>query len=566
MKCLTERELDMFLAGIDRENHDSVQAHIAGCPRCSRLQLVLIQEQKDLEIELYAEALPDDFTEQIMNRLESIELDSNSFEAPKGLQPLQGLIATECSDNENGNDEALSNLSAEDLPKPYRLAHVHRRKWGKWRLAAVAMAILLVAGALAAASPVLAQLVRSLFKGDSVDIGLLNAQEFGLVQHPGIRVKNNGYTVRIDEAVADPTRVVVALQLFGPDGKHDRERLVLNGPNAITIKDEHGVKIDELYDMGMTNDFYYLVAFFPEPIQTDKITIEGRLSRLGNELEKIPFSTGTWNFDFSIDMKEAKAKTKVFPLQGEYITPDGMTIRLKRLTQMVQGVRLEMDTELSSDALLRSPDELWKQQGLKFHFETMEGEEIHSVNTRRFPHNDSLMTKSFIPGDKLGLMHWSYTFKYLPTDTPFRFVFDGYFIAENDGSKVDFNPRKLLEQPVEFHSMEDNLILRKFTIEPNRNPDVHREEGTLHISGMLFNEAMNNKWRIEDEQGYSYEVRGGGGYGFKDGFVEMSGGRPDEFYQFRTPEINIIPERLTLIRTVVDRVHTNVNWTVIMNH
>lgn len=59
-----------------------------------------------------------------------------------------------------------------------------------------------------------------------MDIGILRAQEFGLVEHPNIKVKDKGYTIKIDEAVADPTRVIVALQLFGPDGKHDKKRLV----------------------------------------------------------------------------------------------------------------------------------------------------------------------------------------------------------------------------------------------------------------------------------------------------------------------------------------------------
>ncbi|MEK3914215.1 hypothetical protein [Paenibacillus sp. FSL H7-0331] len=128
-----------------------------------------------------------------------------------------------------------------------------------------------------------------------------------------------------------------------------------------------------MYDMGATNDFYYLVAFFPEPLQTDRITIEGGLTQLGNKMGNIPIRQGQWNFDFSIDMKKANKKTTITPLKGSYTTPDGMTVRLKRLTRMVQGVRLEHDTELSEEALARSPQELWKQQGLKFHLEDMQG-------------------------------------------------------------------------------------------------------------------------------------------------------------------------------------------------
>jgi hypothetical protein len=159
----------------------------------------------------------------------------------------------------------------------------------------------------------------------------------------------------------------------------------LTPENSIKIKDDKGQIVGNMYDMGMTNDFYYLVANFPEPLQTDRITIEGRLTQLGNKIQNTPYLIGQWNFDFSIDMKEAKKKTTVTPLKGSYTAPDGMTVRLKRLTRMVQGIRLELDTELSEEALVRSPGELWKQQGLKFHFEDMQGDEIHSVNTRKGP-------------------------------------------------------------------------------------------------------------------------------------------------------------------------------------
>lgn len=63
---------------------------------------------------------------------------------------------------------------------------------------------------------------------------------------------------------------------------------------------------------------------------------------------------------------------------------------------MVQGVRFEFDTELSDEALNRSPGELWKQQGVKFHFEDSAGEEIQSVNPRKSPSKSFVMSSSSI--------------------------------------------------------------------------------------------------------------------------------------------------------------------------
>lgn len=465
-------------------------------------------------------------------------------------------------------DRTLASLpaaGAQTAPSGAALSRTGRRMW---RLAIGAAALLLLVGIVSVfAVPSLAERIRSLFARDHVDIGLLRAQEFGLVHRPNIKVKDKGYTVKVDEVVADPTRVVMALQLFGPDGRHDRDSLVFSRDNRVAITDEKGQIVGTMYDMGLTDDFYYMVAFFPEPLRTDTITLEGRLAQLGNEMRNIPVTRGDWSFRFSVDMKEAKKRTKETPFEGGYTSPDGLTIRLKRLTQMVQGVRLELETELSEEALSRSPGELWTKQMLKFHFEDADGNEIHSVNTRKSPHMDSLMSHAKMPGNKPGLLHWSFVFQYLPHDRPFRFVFDGYSIAETDGASVEFEPAKLIEQPVTFRSLGDELVLRKFTVESPPDTNGNVPEGALHISGHLRNEDSYNEYMMLSADGKAYTVtkRGvssGSGAGWKDQTIALSGGRPELFYQLRMAQLPTIPDKLIFKRTVVDRLYNDVDWTL----
>lgn len=465
-------------------------------------------------------------------------------------------------------EQTLSSLPAAGVQIVRPGAILSQTSRRRWRLAIGAAALLFIVGIVSVfAVPSLAERIRSLFARDHVDIGLLRAQEHGLVHRPNIKVKDKGYTVKVDEAVADPTRVVMALQLFGPDGQHDRDSLTFSPENQVTIKDDEGRIVGSMYDMGLTNDFYYMVAFFPEPLQTDSITLEGRLTQLGNEIQKIPVTHGDWSFQFSIDMKEARKKTKVTPFEGSYTSPDGMTIRLKRLTQMVQGVRLELETELSEEALSRSPGELWEKQILKFHFEDADGNEIHSVNSKKAPRMDSLMSHSKMPGNKPGLMQWSFIFLYLPYDQSYRFVFDGYSIAETDGTWVEFEPAKLIDHPVTFQSLGDEIILRKFTIEypPDTNGKV--PEGALHVNGNLRNEHSFSEYIMLDADGKEYAVTkrggsGGVGSGWKDQKITLSGSRPELFYQFRMAQLQTIPAKLILKRTVVDRLYSNVDWTL----
>ncbi|MEK3982632.1 DUF4179 domain-containing protein [Paenibacillus sp. FSL K6-3166] len=491
-----------------------------------------MEEQGEWSQALFEEKLPDSFTAQVMASIEFVELEKVKVPDRKRKNP--------------------------------KLKRLLRLTMG------AALLLVILSAAILYSVPTLADTLRSLFVKDNVDIGLLRAQEFGLVEHPNIKVKDKGYTIKIDEAIADPTRVIIALQLFGPNGKHDRKRLVFADGNRIEVKDDQGKVVGELYDMGFTDDFYYMIVNFSEPLQTDQIRIEGHITELGSKRKNIPTLKGDWNFNFSMDMTEANKQTTSTPLMGSYTSPDGLTLTLKSLTHMVQGVRFEFDTKLSEEALSRSPGELWKQQGLKFHFEDEQGEEIHSVNARKLPNKDSVMAFSSTPGEKPGQIHWSYMFKYLPQDMPYTFVFDGYFIPEVDGSSVQFEPAKLKEHPIPFASDGDELMLNDFTVESSPDANVSAKEGALHFSGRMRNEFMNDEWVIKTTDDKDYKLTKQGafsikGSGWKDGYiviVQSQSNNQKKYFEFRAEGLTKIPDQLQLIRTIVNRLYTNVDWSV----
>ncbi|BFT72377.1 DUF4179 domain-containing protein [Paenibacillus sp. P36] len=557
MACLSPVEMEEYLLEAPSSHNQQMAEHIDNCPRCRSLYLEELEQQARWSQQLFSEALSDSFTSKVMAALEKVDLDTMK-------ESLPGTMTTIV-----GSDESVT--IKEILPTDAGKSIFKLRGAYYWKLIIGAASLLiLLSTVIMYSGPTLAETLRSLFTRDNVDIGLLRAQEFGLVEHPNIKVKDKGYTVKIDEAVADPTRVILALQLFGPDGKHEREMIAFALENSIKIRDDKGQIVGDMYDMGKTNDFYYLVANFREPLQTDRITIEGRITQLGNTSANVPSIEGKWNFDFSIDMKEAKKKTTVTPLKGSYSAPDGMTIRLKRLTRMVQGIRLEIDTELNEKALARSPGELWKQQGLKFHFEDMQGDEIHSVNARKGQHKESLMAESHIPGDKDGLMHWSYTFKYLPQETPYTFVLDGYFVSERDGVSVEFESTKLKDQPVPFRFDGDELMLQDFTVESPPNTNGKEAEGSLHLTGRLRNEDSYSQWILRvpsSNKDYMITRRGAStteASDWKDGYIILGGANLGGAFDFRAKGLTTIPDRIQLIRKVVDRLYTNVDWSITM--
>ncbi|ANF97431.1 DUF4179 domain-containing protein [Paenibacillus bovis] len=235
-------------------------------------------------------------------------------------------------------DQTLSNLPDQSDRKndnrPAKFPHKKKYSILKWAVSAVVI-ISLIAGVAWYKVPAFADIIRSVFTDKSgPDYGLLNARELGLVQHPDIKVQSNGYTIKVGEAIADPTRVIMALEVYGPDGKMDRD-LFFNH-DAILVKDETGKVVGTMYDVGVTTDFYYMIVSFAEPLQTQNITIESNITsmRQSGEQNKI---YGNWKFKFAIDLTKANQQTQIVPLKGTYTSPDGMTISLKRITRMVRG-------------------------------------------------------------------------------------------------------------------------------------------------------------------------------------------------------------------------------------
>ncbi|CCC86428.1 hypothetical protein PPM_p0278 (plasmid) [Paenibacillus polymyxa M1] len=461
---------------------------------------------------------------------------------------------------ETAVDNTLSSLFDQNIKK--------RSPLKRWRWAAVAVAFFFVLGAVTILTvPTFAEVLRSLFAKDNPDIGLMRAQKLGLVINPHIKVKDKGYTLVINEAVADPTRVTLALQLFDENGKHDRDKLGLGDANTITIKDDKGKVVGSMYDMGYTSDFYYMVDFFSEPLKTDKITIEGSIGTLGQSNESL--IKGNWNFSFDIDMKEANKQNNIEELAGSYTTPHGMTVTLKRLTRMVQGVRFELETELDDAAMARSPGDLWEKQMLSFHFETTGGKEIHSVNPRKRNYLDSLMTSDHkVVGN--GKMRWSYTFKYLPEDKPYRFVLDAYSVAEMDGSKISFRPSDLTE-PQTFKIMNDSLELVRASLEKSQvNKGAY--ETVISFYGKMDNEISHEEWRAYDSAGKQYDVSAVGGSSFentltdhwREGYISMGDRRAKQPFEFRIMKLDQIPQELTIVREVVDKRYKDPNWSVLL--
>ncbi|WJH29541.1 hypothetical protein N6H13_01745 [Paenibacillus sp. CC-CFT742] len=213
---------------------------------------------------------------------------------------------------------------------------------------------------------------------------------------------------------------------------------------------------------------------------------------------------------------------------------------------------------------------MWEKQALSFHFENLENEEIHSVNPWKSGYMDSLMTSDYNVIEK-GKMRWSYTFKYLPENEPYRFVLDGYSIAEVDGSKFSFKPAELSE-PKSFKVLKDKLDIIGTSLEKSQNGGEADELAVLFY-GEMQNEIRNDEWKAYDSAGKQYNVSKRGASTLMDtlsnhwgeGFIGMGDRNMANPYEYRIEGLDHIPEELSLVREVVDKRYKDPNWSVMLN-
>jgi hypothetical protein len=100
----------------------------------------------------------------------------------------QDLVIPNTVENTVGN--ALSSLSDQKVNKRFPLK--------RWRWAAAVVAFFFILSAVSILTvPTFAEIFRSLFAKNNPDIGLMRAQELGLVLNPHINVKDKGYTLVI---------------------------------------------------------------------------------------------------------------------------------------------------------------------------------------------------------------------------------------------------------------------------------------------------------------------------------------------------------------------------------
>ncbi|WP_083678108.1 DUF4179 domain-containing protein [Paenibacillus sp. FSL R7-0337] len=517
MKCWSIVEMEESLIS---GRLDELEKHIENCPECLARYNQLLQEQSEFSDALFPDALPSSFTNKIMEEIQETTID------PVG-EPVQ------------------MNLPSGES------AHRTNRTIQRWTVAVAT--ILILCGSLIFASPSIAEFVRSMFSSDaSLDPGLLQSRELGLIQDPGINVSSHGYRIQINEVSADAVRLTIALKITDRFGQPIKDGF---DPEKLIVKDEQGNEVG--LGSGITG--------YVGGVYVYKYTYKGELTSstiiVESLIDKIKETKGNWKFSFPVDLTRAASLTTVDELDERYVTPEGLTIQMNRLTHTPSGVKLELTTSLSQQVRNKVPADMEEKQKLMFHFEDEQGKIISQVNgLGSFDMLVGVTSKRTEKG-----VHWAYTFIDLPYDTQhIKMVLDGYSIPEKSEGSIVINPSKLSKENAVFNHSGDIVRFKSFKI--TQDPDqqaaiaagvIENQEpisaGVFEIKGTYINTGNPDidQWQAIDDKGNNYPVE------FR-GRTSLEQKEQDGI--FIVKGLNSIPMRLTLIRSIVDRYYSDIQW------
>lgn len=521
--CLTHEQMEELI--VNRQL-GSVMGHIEKCTRCQHLLEACMEEQSDMHQALYPDKLDDSFTDLIMA---AIEADKNRYDGNKGEKEPKFLHM--------------------DTPVPPRKKR-SRKKW----IAAVIFLFLIISNVFT--QPTVANWMRSML-GMTADVGLTQAEKLGIHRFVNVTVRDKGITLEVKELAVDTSRLVIALRVVGPYGIDLNNFFrtdtidVLDG-NGKSIVDPNATRsIENRKDKWWWDEYLVIDMGLKETHAGDHITIRGNVDHF--DFKRWDWRVnGNWNFEIGMDMRSAREKMKMLPLEGEYVAPDGTRIKPTRMIHHASAFQIEFRTQLPSNAA--PPNEGLSENyyhEIGFYLKEQSGRKIASSNYYRDKSSSEpaafpLRTSCEIEESKK-VVTCTYTFGQL-TELPEQaeLVIDNYHYPIYTNDTISFEVKDLKSEPTVFKARGDEI--RIGGVNGIRDAFVSQTEGIkpslwLKASGRYSNEKNGDRWTARDEHGHEYTVDLLGSYGeSEDAYRKYSG-------EMVIGGLNHIPKKLTITRT-----------------
>lgn len=480
MNCPTADKLSQFVDHlVTEQEHSQIKNHVNTCEDCKRVVAAFEEEQEFIKETLKTPTLPDDFALNILEKLE-----------------------------------------------PYEEKGSKKKKVWRRRLV-LAAGIVLAIGLSTALNPSLAKWIGGLFSTDQVDEGLRMASDAGFAERVNRESTNNGITFKVEDVVADPSRVALSYQVLNEKGKTLNSYLEPREQgNDIYVTDQNGKRLDML-TLGWTKtDDYGFIEFSLREFGgvLENIVVHFDLVELNGK-------KGNWKLEIPVDLKESLQSTNHLSFNNAKTSWDGVALRMKEVRFAPSSNEIMYETSFTDEEqkkVMEQVERIEKKFGKKnvgtfsnyetaieYHIENDKGQAISYHNTyfegKGHPSDSGLLQGSGQPLEKMGSVAWNESFIPQKDSSKLTFVLDGVFKTVPGDFSIKIKPNDLKNQPVSFEyegnyiTIQSAKIKNEYSLRKSINPV--EKETTFRIQMEGGKEALASalgNWLLVDDKGNSY--------------------------------------------------------------
>lgn len=468
MNCPSVDKLTQYADQLlTQEEQQNIEKHLKQCGSCQQIVALFEGEDQFLKDTLQAPTLSDDFEAQILAQV-----------------------------------------------KPYK------KKRTLWKVGSgVAAAAVLSVGILTAVSPSFAQLITSFFSTEQVDTGLQEAEILGFVEAVNYEVTSNGLTVRVDEVMADSTRIAFTYQIIDKNGKiknphfdnwNEKNNMIfVNKDNEELPQEDYGSWSYKEGDIG----FFELRT----PNVTEDVLLKWQIREINGK-------EGNWDMDIPIPIEKALASMTVVDLQNATYAQQNVSVTFEEVRFSPSATEINYttafteplkETKLSEKA--HTPPEV----DVAYTIEAENGEVLATNFTygRYFGENNGVISALGSTSEDQQQKSMKEMFVPIKTEKP-TLVVTGFLNHETVEESVKFQPSNLKNSNKDKPTLilNDEPVIIKSMKQVNKTswkmgwPFIQRERYTeimIDYDREKIKEELDS-WVLEDSKGELYTVYNNG--------------------------------------------------------
>jgi hypothetical protein len=520
MKCWAVDKLSQYVDDIlNAEEHTEISRHILSCDKCKCLVEALIEEQQFIKETLQTPTLPEDFTTLVLDELEPYEQKIVQFKKPT---PWKRILLT-------------------------------------------AAGVTLAVGLSATFNPALAKWIGGVFTTDRVDEGLRIANKAGFGERINQEATDNGITFKIEDVVADTSRVAFSYQILNENLKAEDSYFDLfHKNNKVTATDQTGKNIDVSNMSWGKQDDYGIIEFSlrEEMAVPEKMVFHFAFTDLNGK-------TGDWQLEVPVDLSESLKATTKIPINNATVSHHGVTVNMKEARFAPSSSEILYETKFTEEELKEFQTkitELEKKVGkenvgssarygntLQYHIENAEGKNVVSynafINGKGHPIDSGSLQATGKDLGEMGHHAWIHSFVPQKDHQNLSFVLDGIFKTEPTDYSVTFKPDELDKNPVSFEyegnfiTIKEAKMKNKYSLEKSLTPINKESIFTIEMEG--GKEAASSElgeWVLVDSAGNVYPTS------FSGSILDEKdkNGRYKTTITLQTYDMKEVPEELTM--------------------